>query len=134
MKSLCIKTIILAVFTSLATMNSAFAQDTNSYESNDIGFHSVPTNNILLKGTGTMVLQSNPNAPQAASGGGEAFFCEGDPNGTFVCANSYATYGCNDDCACCYYEELKKPEPRRPWGLAAPFRFIQNSQMQQLSK
>ncbi|MBX2869044.1 MAG: hypothetical protein KTR18_10230 [Acidiferrobacterales bacterium] len=112
----------------------ANAQETNSYESKDIGFHSVPTNSVLLKGTGTMVLQSNPDAPHAASGGGEAFFCEGDPEGDYVCTNSFATYGCNEECKCCYYEEAYNPAPRRPGGLTAPFRFIQNSQLQRLLK
>jgi hypothetical protein len=62
-----------------------------------------PVKGVVLQGTSTLIFstQSNPTA----ANGGEAFQCEGDPEGDYQCSNSIATYGCSEACKCCYYEE-----------------------------
>ena len=71
---------------------------------------------VTLQGTTTLVLSAGDNT--SAAGGGEAFFCEGDPPTNYHCSNSYASYGCSEDCQCCYYEEKFVREDDEAFGLA----------------
>ena len=78
----------------------------------------LPVRGVVLQGTSTLVLSRGDDTQAATEG--EAFFCEGDPPINYHCANSYASYGCSEDCQCCYYEESYRGDEGDPLGLAAP--------------
>ncbi len=78
-----------------------------SEERNRIGqFFESSVKGVVLQGTSTLIFSNRPD-PTAAKDG-EAFLCEGDPEGDYQCSNSFATYGCSEECKCCYYEETRE--------------------------
>ena len=97
--STCLVLLVTSVFLPLCVT----AEHTNS----DRQFKEAPFKGIRLQRSNTLLV-----FPGGAQNGkeGEAFECEGDnpqntSGGSYVCSNSFATYGCNEECGCCFYEE-----------------------------
>lgn len=63
----------------------------------------VPMNGIELEGTSTFLLRHNGNT--SAQTEGWATFCNGEKPNNYHCENKFFSYGCSEECKCCYYEE-----------------------------
>lgn len=62
-------------------------------------------NSVVLQGTSTMIITRGADDAEAAGPLVDGVTCEGNSETNYTCSSDFVSYGCTEECQCCFYEE-----------------------------